>query len=46
MLEKFISWLERLEENHCELVFVVEFAILISLAFILLYLVALLTRIV
>ena len=44
MLKKFISWLERLEENHIELVFVAEFAILILLAFVILYLVALFTR--
>jgi len=36
--------LERLEENHIELVFVAEFAILILLAFVILYLVALFTR--
>ena len=44
MLKKFISWLKRLEENHCELVFVAEFTILVLLAFIILYLVALLSR--
>ena len=44
MVKKFISWLERLEENHIELVFVAEFAILILLAFVILYLVALFTR--
>jgi len=44
MLRRVMSWLERLEENHIELVFVAEFAILILLAFIILYSVALFTR--
>lgn len=44
MLERFRSWFERLEENHIELAFVAEFAILILLAFIILSLVALFTR--
>lgn len=44
MLERFIKWLGRSEENHCELVFLAEFTLLILLAYIILYLVALFTK--
>ena len=43
MLERFIKWLGR-SEDHCELVFLAEFTLLILLAYTILYLVALFTK--